>query len=61
MFSPLVPARPAHLGRGVDVASVVTDLQGAQHRCQDGGQERGCQMALCSDSAVVSDIYSSTL
>lgn len=37
---------PAHPGWSVDVAGVVSDLQGAEHRRQDGGHERGCQMVL---------------
>lgn len=36
----------AHLGRSVDVTGVVADLQGAEHRRQDGGEERGGQRVL---------------
>ena len=35
-----------YLGWSIDVAGVVADLQGAEHRRQDGGQEGGCQMTL---------------
>lgn len=49
-----VTACPAHLGRSVDVARVVADLQGPEHRCQDGGQQRGGQTALerCSQGGL---------
>lgn len=39
-------ASSVHLGWSVDVASVVANLQGADHRSQDGRHKRGCQMAL---------------
>lgn len=48
----------SHLGRGVDVAGVVADLQGAEHGGQDGGEQRGGQRALQQVSGQVSNLVS---
>lgn len=48
----------SHLGRSVDVAGVVADLQGAEHGGQDGGEQRGGQRALQQVSWQVSNLVS---
>lgn len=46
MLTSAWPLKSTHSGRGVDVACVVSNLERAEHRCHNGGQQRDGQLIL---------------